>query len=131
MIFECVRLKEGHEPHLFTLKYEPSGGWQTWHVEPVPNAGFEYEFWTNICPRKNKSLLSLTTGRASLVSNRALFNRRRNNGPWGPLRLFLSLRSLYSSFFTVSHLPLSGLPFLDTFFIFHFQHFFHRVFLLM
>lgn len=38
-------------------------------------------FWSNICPRKNKSLLSLTTGRASLVSNRALFNRRRITDP--------------------------------------------------
>lgn len=35
------------------------------------------QFWSNICPRKNKSPLSLTTGRASLVSNRALLNRRR------------------------------------------------------
>lgn len=35
----------------------------------------------NICPRKNKSPLSLTTGRASLVSNRALLNRRRITDP--------------------------------------------------
>lgn len=36
---------------------------------------------SNICPRKNKSPLSLTTGRASLVSKRALFNRRRITDP--------------------------------------------------
>lgn len=39
------------------------------------------QFWSNICPRKNKSPLSLTTGRASLVSNRALLNRRRITDP--------------------------------------------------
>lgn len=51
-------------------------------------------FWSNICPRKNKSLLSLTTGRASLVSNRALFNRRRITDPesiQAPYSLSLSL----------------------------------------
>lgn len=42
------------------------------------------QFWSNICPRKNKSPLSLTTGRASLVSNRALLNRRRITDPRGP-----------------------------------------------
>jgi hypothetical protein len=44
------------------------------------------QFWSNICPRKNKSPLSLTTGRASLVSNRALLNRRRITDP-RPFRL--------------------------------------------
>jgi len=39
------------------------------------------QFWSNICPRKNKSPLSLTTGRASLVSKRALLNRRRITDP--------------------------------------------------
>lgn len=47
------------------------------------------QFWSNICPRKNKSPLSLTTGRASLVSNRALLNRRRITDlrEVGPFRL--------------------------------------------
>lgn len=64
------------------------------------------ELRSNICPRKNKSLLSLTTGRASLVSKRALFNRRRITDPEPspfkapfslcPISLLLSLCSLPS-----------------------------------
>ena len=55
---------------------------------------------SNICPRKNKSPLSLTTGRASLVSKRALFNRRRITDPEspGPFRApFLHVPFLFSS----------------------------------
>lgn len=66
-------------------------------------------FWSNICPRKNKSLLSLTTGRASLVSNRALFNRRRITDPESiqapyslSLSLFLALLSLLPSLLSSS-----------------------------
>lgn len=70
---------------------------------PVPRS--------NICPRKNKSPLSLTTGRASLVSKRALFNRRRitdpEPGPFRPRSLSLSrscLRSLRPvSFQSLAH----------------------------
>lgn len=63
------------------------------------------QFWSNICPRKNKSPLSLTTGRASLVSNRALLNRRRitdprelvhsDDLPFLPFALAQSLQSSY------------------------------------
>lgn len=61
------------------------------------------QFWSNICPRKNKSPLSLTTGRASLVSNRALLNRRRITDPRvaRPFRLLLPFalaRPLQSSY---------------------------------
>lgn len=66
------------------------------------------QFWSNICPRKNKSPLSLTTGRASLVSNRALLNRRRITDlrEVGPFRLLSapSFRSRSTSS------PLSPLP---------------------
>lgn len=57
-------------------------------------------FWSNICPRKNKSPLSLTTGRASLVSNRALLNRRRITDP----RVARPFRSYTPSFRSRSRL---------------------------
>lgn len=65
---------------------------------------------SNICPRKNKSPLSLTTGRASLVSKRALFNRRRitdpespvHSGPRSSMSRFSSLRFLGLTFFSLS-----------------------------
>lgn len=80
------------------------------------------QFWSNICPRKNKSPLSLTTGRASLVSNRALLNRRRITDPRGRSiqtihRFFLSLARSTSS--PVVH------PALDRFSCFFFVFFFH------
>jgi len=54
------------------------------------------QFWSNICPRKNKSPLSLTTGRASLVSNRALLNRRRITDPKEPASIQATHRSFHS-----------------------------------
>lgn len=68
------------------------------------------QFWSNICPRKNKSPLSLTTGRASLVSNRALLNRRRITDlrEVGPFRL-LSAPSFRSRSTSSSPSPSSSL----------------------
>lgn len=67
------------------LKKSCAANWAYWFRLPArytqqqqysPGSGPETPR-SNICPRKNKSPLSLTTGRASLVSNRALLNRRR------------------------------------------------------
>lgn len=76
------------------------------------------QFWSNICPRKNKSPLSLTTGRASLVSNRALLNRRRITDPRGP-----SIQATHRFFLSLS-LSLLGRPYPARpifFFFFHWQ----------
>lgn len=84
-----------------SLPRNPGGGRDCYPSPP--------SFWSNICPRKNKSLLSLTTGRASLVSNRALFNRRRITDPESiqapsslSLSLFLALLSLLPSLLSSS-----------------------------
>lgn len=78
------------------------------------------QFWSNICPRKNKSPLSLTTGRASLVSNRALLNRRRITDPreTRPARPFRRLT--VPSFRSRSTSPVSSYPARPIFF-FHWQ----------